>query len=90
MKIILITLLMSLSLLCFNSSADRLLIDIVRNAPEISKPSKGMTKTQVEKTFGKPIVAHAPVGKPPISNWEYDKFTVYFEYNHVIHAVINR
>jgi hypothetical protein len=28
-----------------------------------------------------------PVGEPPITRWDYDKFVVVFEYNRVIHSV---
>jgi len=32
----------------------------------------------------------AAVGDPPISRWEYADFTVYFEYDRVVHAVLKR
>ena len=41
----------------------------------------------VEANFGEPRARHAAVGQPPITRWDYDGFTVYFEHNHVIHAV---
>ena len=52
-----------------------------------SMPVRGMSMTEVEQHFGKPIKKSAPVGKPPISQWHYDGFVVYFEYSHVIHAL---
>ncbi len=52
-------------------------------------PSTGMSKAQVEQKFGEPIEKSAPVGTPPISKWKYSDYTVYFEYDHVIHAVRN-
>jgi hypothetical protein len=30
------------------------------------------------------------VGDPPISRWVYDHFTVYFEYDKVLHSVVNK
>ena len=51
-------------------------------------PSRGMTKESVVSQFGKPIKKTEAVGNPPISKWLYPRFSVYFETNHVIHAVI--
>jgi hypothetical protein len=50
-------------------------------------PTRGMTMDQVSGKFGNPTNKTAAVGKPPISRWEYSGFIVYFEYDHVIHAV---
>jgi len=55
-----------------------------------NKPQKGMSKAQVRKRFGEPQQSLNAVGNPPISRWRYAEFTVYFEHNHVIHAVNNR
>ena len=52
-----------------------------------NKPRTGITKTKVEAEFGEPLVKNGAVGDPPISSWEYPDFTVYFEYDHVIHSV---
>ena len=52
-----------------------------------NKPRTGITKTTVEAEFGEPLVKNGAVGDPPISSWEYADFTVYFEYDHVIHSV---
>ena len=54
----------------------------------IPRPQLGMTKNQVEEQFGKPRDWRDAVGEPPISSWVYDGFTVYFEYEHVIHSVL--
>lgn len=56
----------------------------------INKPKEGMSKSLVQRMFGKPISISKPVGKPPISRWHYEYFTVYFEGNYVIHSVLNR
>ncbi len=55
---------------------------------QIARPTTGATKTQVKNQFGEPIKENAPKGNPPISNWEYAEFIVYFENNHVIHSVV--
>ena len=56
-------------------------------------PGKGMTKRSVLNQFGNPARKHAPVGggsasQPPITRWDYSGFSVFFEYNHVVDAVI--
>lgn len=54
------------------------------------KPTRGMTQARVEQRFGAPMARRGAVGDPPISSWEYDGFTVYFEYDKVIHSVTRR
>lgn len=51
-------------------------------------PHRGMTMEQVKQNFGEPVKVIAAVGKPPISRWIYDGFVVYFENNHVVHALM--
>ena len=29
-----------------------------------------------------------PVGQPPITRWDYPEYRLYFEYDHVLHAVV--
>ncbi len=53
-------------------------------------PQRGQTKDQVESQFGPANSTHGPSGTPPIYYWEYSGFTVYFESEHVIHAVLKR
>ena len=55
----------------------------------VELPGRGMSKDKVRERFGYPIERIAAVGKPPISKWRYDLFTVYFESDYVIHAVVN-
>lgn len=50
-------------------------------------PDTGQSRKTVRQRFGDPIRTSGPVGDPPISQWHYDDFVVYFEYNHVIHTV---
>lgn len=50
----------------------------------------GLSEQAVLARFGEPARKIAPVGQPPISRWVYDEFTVYFEYQTALHAVIHR
>lgn len=69
--------------------ADTLLIDSIdaSKATESSRPHAGMSMDKVEAQFGAPVEKHAAVGEPPITRWDYPSFSVYFEYQLVIHAV---
>ncbi|HUF73112.1 MAG TPA: hypothetical protein VMR74_09455 [Gammaproteobacteria bacterium] len=74
------------------AEADTLLIDGVEisQTTRTDRPSRGETKARVEERFGQPSLTVAAVGDPPISRWEYPSFVVYFEHDHVIHAVPRR
>lgn len=54
------------------------------------RPGNGLTMAQVEQRFGVPKEKVPAVGDPPISRWVYDHFTVYFEYDKVLHSVVNK
>ncbi len=54
----------------------------------IKRPKTGLKTSEVEAEFGAPINKTSAVGNPPISTWIYPDFVVYFEYDHVIHAVL--
>lgn len=51
-------------------------------------PTRGMSKAAVQRKFGAPNSKVAAIGEPPISRWVYDDYTVVFEYNKVLHAVV--
>jgi hypothetical protein len=55
----------------------------------VAAPARGMTMAQVASKFGDPVSKVPAVGSPPISRWEYSGFVVYFERDHVIHAVVS-
>lgn len=57
-------------------------------APGVAVPARGTSMSQVEARHGAPSERAAPVGQPPITRWVYPAFTVYFEYDHVVHAVV--
>ena len=44
----------------------------------------------VEARFGKPDSVQGPVGEPPITRWDYPRFSVFFEYDTVLDTVIHR
>jgi len=50
-------------------------------------PDRGSTMQQVEQEFGFPASVIESVGEPPITQWLYAGFRVYFENDHVIHCV---
>ena len=70
--------------------ADTLLIEAAGNSQAMSAPKRGMSMASVESTFGPPSSRRAAIGDPPITRWVYVDFIVYFEYDHVIHAVARR
>lgn len=69
---------------------DVLLIDRIQKTNTVQKPSRGMTMDAVRAAFGEPKRNMGTIGEPPITRWEYDNFTVYFEDRYVINAVINK
>lgn len=50
-------------------------------------PRQGMSMDDVRQSFGAPAQDMGAVGKPPITRWVYDGFTVYFEGRRVLHTV---
>ena len=55
-----------------------------------STPARGQSMAQVERQYGAPAERFAAVGQPPITRWVYPSMIVYFEYDHVVHAVALR
>src|SRR5487761_1841385 len=73
---------------------DSLLIHRVQQENGMNLPRRGMSMAQVEKAYGAPLRKLSPRGgdtkkHPQINRWEYSNFIVYFEHEHVIHAVLN-
>jgi len=54
---------------------------------EASVPTRGSNMERVRSRFGSPRDTHGPVGDPPITRWDYNGFSVYFEHNLVLHSV---
>jgi len=69
-------------------SADVLLIDEVRQSERMDLPVNGLTEAIVQAQYGAPARQHAAVGDPPITRWDYDKYSVYFEYDLVLFSVL--
>ncbi len=50
-------------------------------------PRRGISMDRVLEQFGEPDERRGPVGEPPITEWNYGSFRVYFEHNLVLHTV---
>ena len=74
MKRVLIALACALSVAAVQ--ADTLLIERSKRAEAAALPRRGSLMSQV--------------GEPPITRWIYPAFSVYFEHDHVVHAVLNK
>jgi hypothetical protein len=55
----------------------------------VPHPHRSQTMRQVEQRFGTPERRYPTVGQPPITRWDYRNFSVFFEYNRVVHAVVH-
>jgi len=70
-----------------NSHAETFSIPNPANTTQgVLRPTRGMTMDQVLAEFGEPLTIKDPVGSPPITRWEYEKFTVNFEHSWVIRS----
>ena len=54
------------------------------------RPPSGMSTEVVEEKFGAPESINDAIGDPPITIWRYKGYSVYFEYNQVIHTVLHK
>lgn len=85
---VLMLLISSISLNCFAGEAGMASPSQKSSAmAHVSKPVSGQTKDQVVQKYGMPLSKATKIGSPPISKWHYPTYTVYFEFNRVIHAV---
>ena len=50
-------------------------------------PRRGSSMDQVLEQFGEPDDRYGPVGDPPITEWVYGSFRVYFEHHIVLHSI---
>jgi hypothetical protein len=71
------------------ASAETVVVDdqVMLKNSAVPTPARGMHMTAVEQRFGAPVSKHEAIGKPPITRWDYQGFSVFFEYDRVIHAV---
>jgi len=72
------------------AQADVLLIEEVRQSERMNLPVNGMSSDDVQARFGEPENKRAAVGDPPISQWNYGGWSVYFEYELVLFTVLHR
>ncbi|MGP4842624.1 hypothetical protein ACTXGQ_00705 [Marinobacter sp. 1Y8] len=71
--------------------ADEMRIPVMQQGSDkqaIKLPAHGETKAQVQSRYGKPQGIKGPTGEPPITQWFFPDFVVYFESDRVIHAVL--
>ena len=71
-----------------NLQADRLTIPGHFESNSVTvMPKRGSSMEQVLSDFGEPERRIPPIGEPPITEWDYGDFRVYFEYRTVLHSV---
>ena len=81
-------LLLSLTLLPLPALAETLEIPVGQQGADLTDlPQLGQSKRSVLERYGLADEEHPPVGKPPITRWDYREFSVYFEYDHVLNSV---
>ena len=84
----------ALLMLPFAALADLLVIpEGAAPTTPVDKPDKGMSMSQVMARYGEPVQKHGTVGgaskwQPPITRWDYAAFSVVFENDKVIDAVV--
>jgi hypothetical protein len=73
------------------AAADTVVVDgqVQVEQTSVPHPTRGTTMNQVEAKFGTPQKRYPAVGKPPITRWDYPSFSVYFEFNRVVHSVVH-
>lgn len=77
------------------ASADVLLLESIESAPAIPTPHRGLSMTDVRQQYGDPVTEYPTVSanggpyQPPITRWDYDKYSVFFERDVVIDAVVH-
>ena len=78
-----------------SASAETLLIERVQDENAVALPTRGLSMAEVEARHGAPADRMDPRGGqksqwPTIHRWVYPQFTVYFEQNRVVDAVLNK
>ena len=81
-------LLLAGTLLPLAASGDVLVLDEVRQVEKMDLPKNGLSKAEVESRFGAPSKRHSAVGEPPITRWDYERYSVSFEYDLVLFSVL--
>lgn len=60
----------------------------VQQEGSMRTPRRGEHMDSVRSRFGEPEARQGPVGKPPITRWQYPQFVVVFEGQSVIDSVV--
>jgi hypothetical protein len=55
---------------------------------DLDMPVRSMNKQDVQRDYGDPQEITDAVGEPPISQWVYGDYVVYFEGNWVLYSVV--
>jgi|SaaInlLV_10m_DNA_2_1039722.scaffolds.fasta_scaffold62657_2 hypothetical protein len=50
-------------------------------------PKRGISMDRVLEQFGEPQRRIEAIGQPPITEWDYGNFRVFFEYQTVLHSL---
>jgi hypothetical protein len=69
--------------------ADVLILDEVRQVARMDLPENGWSMSSIESRYGEPDQKHQAVGDPPITRWDYDHYSVYFEHELVLFSVLH-
>ena len=78
------------------ATADVLMIDSMESAPAIQTPRAGVSMDAVRQGYGSPMTEYPTVStdggpqQPPITRWDYNGFSVFFEHDRVVHSVVHR
>lgn len=78
------------SIILFSTSlqADKLVIPgHYESGSTLIMPKRGINMDRVLEQFGEPVRRIEAIGEPPITEWDYGDFRVYFEYQTVLHSV---
>jgi hypothetical protein len=88
MRSVIILIALTCALISPSVSADALTIPghVPSDTTQIT-PRRGIDMDSVLVEFGEPDQRIGPVGEPPISEWVYNGFRVYFEHQIVLHTV---
>lgn len=88
----LINKLIIIATVCFSAisvHSEVLLIDRA-SQENLNVPKRASSMDQVRQQFGEPEKIMSAVGQPPITQWVYSNYTVYFEHQYVINTVVHK
>ncbi|MCK5664385.1 MAG: hypothetical protein KAI17_12930 [Thiotrichaceae bacterium] len=58
-----------------------------QSASNIVMPTRGMSMDSVLEQYGEPVRRIEAIGQPPITEWDYGDYRVFFEYQTVLHSL---